>query len=89
MRTIHSRSFIPIEPEPTESFQNWFERGFNIALLVGIVDPQDELAAVFTSEQPVEQSGANSTDVKIARGAGSEASANGHVIRVPEGAATA
>ena len=50
-----------------------------VALLVGVVDAQDELAAVLAGEQPVEQGGADAADVQVAGGAGGEAGADrGH-----------
>ena len=49
-------------------------------LLVGVVDPQDELAAVMSGQQPVEQSRPHPADVQEAGRAGGESSANTHGI---------
>jgi hypothetical protein len=42
------------------------ERFGNVALLIGIVNAQDELAAVPARIKPVEKSGPDTADVKIA-----------------------
>src|SRR6202035_1460217 len=43
------------------------------ALFVGVVDPQNDLAAALAREQPVEQDGAGTPDVEEAGGRGREA----------------
>ena len=47
-----------------------------VAALVGVVDAEDELAAVLAGEQPVEQRRADAADVQVAGRAGGETGAN-------------
>jgi hypothetical protein len=49
------------------------DRRLGRAGLVGILDPQQELAAVVAGEQPVEQRGARAADMQVARSARGEA----------------
>ena len=53
-------------------------RRIGAALAVGVLDAQQELAAVVAGEQVVEQRGAGAADVQQAGRAGGEAGANGH-----------
>jgi hypothetical protein len=78
MRPTDFGALIPIEPEPAESVQNWGEGRFDVPLLIGIVDPQQELPAVLAGEKPIEQRRPHAADVKIAGGAGSESRADSH-----------
>jgi hypothetical protein len=45
-------------------------------LLVGIVDPQQKLAAVPPREKPIEERRPDAADVQVTRRTGSETSAN-------------
>jgi hypothetical protein len=49
-----------------------------VPLLVGVVDPQDELAAMVPRQEPVEQSRPNAADMQEAGWAGGESSAYAH-----------
>ena len=51
---------------------------FDIPLLVGIVDAEDELPPVPPGEKPAKQRGSNTADVQIAGGAGGKSRADGH-----------
>ena len=69
-------AFIPIDAQPLEAVQDGGEGFGDVTGLVGVVDPQDELAAVLAGEEPVEQGGANAADVQVTGGAGSESGAD-------------
>ena len=49
-----------------------------VTLLVGVVDPEDELPAVVAGEEPVEESRPHAADVKVTGGAGGEAGTDAH-----------
>lgn len=55
-----------MESQPIHSVENALNHFFRGALNVGIFYAQDEDAAVFAREEPVEQGGARATQVKIA-----------------------
>ena len=63
---------VPAEIEPAQAVENGIERGFGVALHVGIVDAQDHSAAVAAGEEPIENEGARAPDVQKARGRGRE-----------------
>ena len=71
-------AFVPLDAEPTEAVEDWLQGLGTIAIGVGVVDAEDELAAEALDEQPVEKSGADASDVEVSGGTGSEASADGH-----------
>ena len=81
--------FVPVEAEPAEAVEDRRERRLDVALLIGVVDAQHELAAVAPREQPVEQRRAHAADVQEAGRAGREPRARrvgesqGHVILSP------
>jgi hypothetical protein len=43
-------SLVPIEPQPPKSVENRLQSLVEIPLLIGVVDPQDELTSVMTAE---------------------------------------
>ena len=59
---------VPIEAEPRHSVEDCVDRFLGRAGLVGILDPQEELAAVVAREEPVEERRPRSPDVEEARG---------------------
>ena len=59
--------FVPVDAQPAEAVEDRRQRRLDVALLVGVVDAQDELAAVPAREQPVEQRRAHAADVQEAR----------------------
>ena len=79
IRAADFRSFVPRQAEPLECSQDRAERLVHVALLVGVVDPQNELPAVVPSPQPIEQRGAHPTDVHVARRAGSKSRSDSHL----------
>ena len=78
MRPAHLRAFIPIDAQPAQAVQDRRQRLLDVPLLIGVVDPQDELAAVPPGEQPAEQGRADAADVKVSGRTRSEAGADGH-----------
>jgi len=71
-------AFIPIEAQPAKAVEDRLERGFDIALLVGVVDTKNKLAPLPSCKEPIEQRGANAADVQKTGGTGSEAGADRH-----------
>jgi hypothetical protein len=67
VRAFHTRPFIPIDPEPPEPVENRLEGFRLVAFGIGVVDAENELAAMPSREQPVEQRGTNATNMKITR----------------------
>ena len=59
---------VPAEVEPAQALEDGIERGFGVALDVGIVDAQDHGAAVVAGVEPVEDEGARAADVQKASG---------------------
>src|SRR5581483_1746611 len=64
------RPFVPLQAQPVQPIQNTAERFLAGALLIGILDAQDELTTVTVGKQPVEQCGARAADVHIPRRTG-------------------
>jgi hypothetical protein len=54
VRPTDFRPFVPVEPDPAESIKDAPHRVFDVPLEIGIVDSQNELATVLSSQQPVE-----------------------------------
>src|SRR5437763_1414602 len=61
-------SFIPIQSEPSQTFVDCRRGFFGITRTIGILDPQNECAAVISGNKPVEQRGAGSADAPITPG---------------------
>ena len=78
VRAADAGAFVPMDAEPAKAVEDRLQRFGAIALGVGVIDAQDELAAMFPGEEPVEQGGANAADVQIAGGTRSKAGAYGH-----------
>jgi hypothetical protein len=57
-------ALVPVEAKPTKTVENRCERFLHIPLLIGVIDTQDELAAMAARKQPIEKSGANTADMK-------------------------
>ncbi len=76
VRATDLRTLIPIDADPAEPVEDPLDGVLDVPLLVGVVDPQDELAAAVVSrQQPVEQGRPDPADVQEPRRAGREASA--------------
>ena len=73
-RHIGFRSFIPIHPEPLQAFQDAQNRLVSaVAKLVGVLNPEQEMAAKPASQRPIEKGGAGAADVEGAGGRRGEA----------------
>ena len=77
-RPADSRPFVPVDAQPLQPVEDRLQRLFDVPLLIGVVDPQDELPSVLPGEEPIEQGGADSADVQVSGGAGSKTGADGH-----------
>ena len=62
----------------SEALQNGRQRPLDVALRVGVVDPQQELAAMPPGEQPIDQGRADAADVQITGRTGSKTGADRH-----------
>ncbi len=78
MRPTDAGAFVPVETHPAQGIDKSLHGPLHGALLVGVLDAQDELAAVLAGEHPVVERGARPADMQIARGAGCESYAYGH-----------
>ena len=58
---------VPVDPEPRERALDLLRRLRHLAARVGVLDPQQALAAPPAGEQPVEQERAHAADVQEAR----------------------
>src|SRR5581483_6596734 len=72
---------VPVDAEPAEAVEDRLQRGRVIAVFVGVVDAQDELAAVLAREQPVEQRRALPADVQVAGRARGKTGTNHEQVR--------
>ena len=82
-----ARALVPVEPQPAQPVEDAVHHLGRRALDVGVLDAQDEGAAVPAREEPVEERGAGAADVQVAGGGGREADAwgtGGHSL-VPSG----
>src|SRR5680860_971689 len=59
---------VPIELEPPQAVENGENGAFGGARLIGILDPEQHLAAFGFGIKPVEQGGASASDVEVAGG---------------------
>ena len=74
----HHDAFIPRQAEPAQTVDDVGFEAAVAALVVGVIETNDEGAARVAGVKPVEQSGARSTDVEEPRGAGSKPDPNFH-----------
>ena len=70
------RAFVVIQIQPGHAVENRLHRLGGRARDVGVLDAQDELAAVMTRKRPREQRGARAADMQITGGGGSETGAD-------------
>ena len=63
----HLGTLVPVQAQPTHGAQDNLRVLVGRAGGVGVVDAQDERAAVCTGESPVIDSGAGAADVQLAR----------------------
>ena len=81
VRTADFRTFVPIHPHPSEPIKDELDGVIDVPLLVGVVNPKDELATVSFRLEPVEEGRADPTDMKKARGTRCETCAYAHETR--------
>src|SRR5262249_39427136 len=55
MRTTDFGAFIPIKTQPAKAVQNGLQRLLDIPLLIGVIDAQNELAAMLLGKEPIEE----------------------------------
>ena len=72
-RTADLRPFLPVQAQPVQVFQQRRDVFGTAALPVGILDPQQKLAAPAPGQEGVEQCSADVAQVQIAGRAGCEA----------------
>ena len=77
MRATDVRALVPLEAEPPQGLENPLFAGDGAALTVGVLDPQDELAAVLPSQGQVEERYIGGADVGITGRAGRDAGSHG------------
>jgi hypothetical protein len=68
---------VPIEFEPFQSVEDCGDGRLSRALAIGILDPQQHLAAALFGVEPVEQRGSGSPDMEKACGRGGKAGDDG------------
>ncbi len=78
MRTFFFRSFVPVDTDPAEPVEDAFDGVLDVPLLIGVVNPEQKLAAVMSGEQPVEEGRSNSANVQEARRTRCESGAYSH-----------
>ena len=77
--TAGFRAFVPIHAQPAHRVEDHLQEGVGVALLVGVLDAEDELTSRVAGVEPVEQGRPGASDVEEAGGAGGEADADlGH-----------
>src|SRR5205085_1026383 len=55
---------VPLDPEPAQRVLDLLHRLGDLAARVGVLDPEQALAAVAAREEPVEEEGAHPADVQ-------------------------
>src|SRR5712691_6171651 len=63
---LKKRAFVPVEPEPAHGVEDRLHRSFGRALEVGVLDAQDEFAAVLSGVRPGEERGPRPADMEVA-----------------------
>ena len=74
--SIDVRTLIPVHTDPAEGVGDAGDAVFFVASLVGVLDPEDELATVLTGIEPGEQGCPDTANVQIAGRAGGESDTN-------------
>src|SRR5262249_32463200 len=75
VRASHLRSLVPVELEPAQPLDDDAAALLGAALLIRVLDPQDEDTIVISGPQPVEKRRADSAAMGVAGGGGGEADA--------------
>ena len=58
-RPANVGAFVPVQPQPGERLEQHLDRAFHVAVLVGILDANDEVAVIAPGEKPGEDRGSN------------------------------
>ena len=83
VRPADVRAFVPVESQPAQAVEDARDHLVRRALDVGVLDPQDEHAAMAPRVQPVEERRAGAADVQVAGGRWSETKTRrGHLVWV-------
>ncbi len=69
---------VPADAEPVEPVEDGVDGGLRRALAVGVLDPQQHLAAAAAGIKPVEQRGAGAADMEKTGGRGGKTGDDGH-----------
>ena len=69
-RELEHGRFVTAQAQPLQPVENRLDRRLGRAGAIGILDPQQVLAAMVAGEQPVEQRGAGTADMQVAGGRG-------------------
>ncbi len=72
---LEIRTFVPIQTQPFKAVDDALNRFLGGALGISVFDSQHQFTAVFFGKQPIANSGAGPTNMKIARGAGGKTNA--------------
>ena len=73
---------VPVDPEPAQRVLDLLDRLGDLAARVGVLDPQQALAALLAREQPVEEEGADTADVEEAGRARGHADADARHLSI-------
>src|SRR5579871_2548022 len=71
------RLSVPGDPEPAEAIQDRLDGRLGRALAIGILDPQEHLAAAATRIEPIEQRRAAAADMQESGGRGGKSGDDG------------
>ena len=66
VRTADLGALVPVEPEPAQRLEDERLGAGDVALLVGVLDAQDEVAAGVACGEPREEGGANRAEMQRA-----------------------
>ncbi len=75
---LENRSLVPVEAEPGEAVEDDLGVFVGGTGLVGVLDAEQERAALFAGEEPVEEGGAGAADVEVSGGRRGEANTGAH-----------
>jgi hypothetical protein len=79
VRAADLRTLVPVEAQPAHRGEQLLVRLLGVAGRVGVLDPEDQLAAVVAGEGPVEEGRADQADVGVPGRGGTEADPYGRV----------
>jgi hypothetical protein len=72
----HLRPLVPIQPQPAEAIEDACQGILHLACLIGVLNADDEPAAVVPGEEPVEQGGPEIPYMRVSGRAGGETHPN-------------